>query len=60
MCKVDKLLWKLDPWMGKEFDAEPEYIKNDDSALMLVVPTKWLCPETFMENSSLCILLSVT
>ena len=35
--------------MGKELDAEPEHIKNGDSALVLVVPTKPLCVETFME-----------
>ena len=35
--------------MGKELEAEPEPIKNYDSALVLVVPTKPLCVETFME-----------
>ena len=38
-CKVDKLLQKLDRWTGKELEGEPEYIKNGDSALVLVVPT---------------------
>ena len=48
-CKFDKLLQKLDRRTGKELEAEPEYIKNGDSALVLVVPTKPLCVETFME-----------
>ena len=33
-------LQKLDRLTGKELEAEPEYIKNGDSALVLVVPTK--------------------
>ena len=48
-CKFDKPLQKLDRRTGKELEAEPEYIKNGDSALVLVVPTKPLCVETFME-----------
>ena len=46
---MDKLLWKLDQRMGKALEAEPGYIKNGYSALVLVVPTKPLCVETFME-----------
>ena len=35
-----KLLQKLDRRTGNELEAEPVYIKNGDSALVLVVPTK--------------------
>ena len=33
-------LQKLDRMTGKELGAEPEYIKNGDSTLVLIVPTK--------------------
>ena len=46
---MDKLLWKLDRGIGKELEAEPEYIKNGDSALVLDFRTKPLCVETFTE-----------
>ena len=52
-CKVDKLLWKLDWRTGKELDVEPEFIKNDGFAHVLVVLTKPLFPETFIEETSL-------
>ena len=35
--------------MGKALEAEPRSIKNGYSALVLVVPTKPLCFETFTE-----------
>ena len=40
---------KFDQRMDQGLEAEPGYIKNGDSALVLVVPTKLLFPETFME-----------
>ena len=40
---------KFDQRMDQGLEAEPGYIKNGDSALVLVVPTKPLCVETFME-----------
>ena len=47
-CKVDKQLPKHDRRTGKELEVEPESIKNGDSALVLVVPTKPLCVETLV------------
>ena len=48
-CKVDKLLQKHDRRTGKELEVEHKSIKNGDSAPVLIVPTKLLCVETFME-----------
>ena len=75
-CKFDNLLQKLDRWTDKELEAEPEYIKNGeaslsptivlprfydgDSALVLVVPTKQLCVETFVETPPFYRSLSVS
>ena len=47
-CKIDKLLQKLDRWIGKELEVDPESIKNGDSAPVLIVPTKLLCVETLV------------
>ena len=46
-CKFDALLSKLDRRTGKEMEANPEFIKNGDSAMVKVVPTKPLCVEEF-------------
>ena len=51
---------KLDQRMGKELEAEPGYIKNGDSALVLVVPTKPLWVEMFRSTRLLAVSLSVT
>ena len=46
-CKFETLLSKLDRRTGKQSEANPEFIKNGDSALVKVVPTKPLCVEEF-------------
>ncbi|KAL7719203.1 Elongation factor 1-alpha [Entamoeba marina] len=48
-CKFDELLSKLDRRTGKEMEANPEYIKTGDSAMVKVIPTKPLCVEQFSE-----------
>ena len=68
VCKFDNLQQKLDRSTGGELDAEPDYIKNGeaslslqlyprfydgDSALVIAVPTKPLCGETFMDTPPL-------
>nr|BAN38607.1 elongation factor 1-alpha 1 [Entamoeba histolytica] len=47
-CKFEELLSKIDRRTGKSMEGgEPEYIKNGDSALVKIVPTKPLCVEEF-------------
>ena len=46
-CKFTDLLTKIDRRTGKAADEKPEYIKNGDSAMVKVVPTKPLCVEEF-------------
>ena len=41
-CKFNKLLQKLDRRMGKELDAEPEYIKNGEASLSLQLYPRFL------------------
>ena len=45
-CVFDKPLQKPDRRTGNGLDADPKYIKNGDSALVMVVRTKPLCVET--------------
>ena len=59
-CKFDKLLQKLDHQTGKELEAEPEFIENGDSTLVILILTKPLCVEIFMEYPLLAGSLSVT
>ena len=51
---------KLDQRMGKELEAEPGYIKNDNSARVLAVRTKPLCVETFRSTRLFAVSLSIT
>ncbi|GAB1222367.1 hypothetical protein ENUP19_0301G0008 [Entamoeba nuttalli] len=47
-CKFESILSKIDRRTGKSMEGgEPEYIKNGDSALVKIVPTKPLCVEEF-------------
>nr|BAN38771.1 elongation factor 1-alpha 1 [Entamoeba histolytica] len=47
-CKFEEFLSKIDRRTGKSMEGgEPEYIKNGDSALVKIVPTKPLCVEEF-------------
>ena len=57
---MDKLLWRLDQRMDKGLEADPECIKNGDSALALVVPTKQLCVEMFRSTRIFVVSLSVS
>jgi len=48
-CKFVTLDSKLDRRTGKEMEAKPEYVKNGESALVTIQPTKPLCVETFSQ-----------
>ena len=48
-CKFDKLLQKIDRRTGKEIEAEPKEIKNQEAAIVQLVPQKSMVVETFSE-----------
>ena len=48
-CKFEKLLSKIDRRTGKEVEAEPKEIKNQEAAIVMMVPQKPMCVETFSE-----------
>jgi elongation factor 1-alpha len=48
-CKFDKLISKIDRRTGKEMEAEPKEIKNQDSAIVRLVPQKGMVVETFAD-----------
>lgn len=48
-CKFDKLLSKIDRRTGKEIEAEPKEIKNQEACIVQMVPQKSMCVETFSE-----------
>jgi elongation factor 1-alpha len=48
-CKFSELISKIDRRSGKELEAAPKNLKNGDSALVKMIPSKPLCVETFAE-----------
>ena len=48
-CKFEKLLSRIDRRTGKEAEAEPKEIKNQEAAIVLLVPQKGMVVETFNE-----------
>jgi len=48
-CKFEKLLSKIDRRSGKEIEAEPKEIKNQEACIVMMVPSKSMCVETFSE-----------
>jgi len=48
-CKFEKLLSKIDRRTGKEIEAEPKEIKNQEAAIVQLVPQKGMVVETFNE-----------
>jgi len=48
-CKFDKLLSKIDRRSGKEVEAEPKELKNQEAAIVQMAPQKPLVVETFSE-----------
>lgn len=48
-CKFEKLLSKIDRRSGKELEAEPKEIKNQEAAIVQLVPQKGMVVETFSE-----------
>jgi elongation factor 1-alpha len=48
-CKFSKIEDKMDRRSGKITEANPEFIKNGDAAMVTLEPRKPLCVETFQE-----------
>lgn len=46
-CKFAEIITKVDRRSGKELEAAPKFIKNNDAAFVTMVPTKPMCVETF-------------
>jgi elongation factor 1-alpha len=48
-CKFKELLTKVDRRSGQELEKEPKNVKSGDAAMVLLVPSKPMCVETFSE-----------
>jgi len=48
-CKFKELLTKVDRRSGQELEAAPKNVKSGDAAMVLLVPSKPMCVETFTE-----------
>jgi len=48
-ANFEKLLSKIDRRTGKESEAEPKEIKNQEAAIVQLVPQKQMVVETFAE-----------
>jgi elongation factor 1-alpha len=52
-CKFAELLSKIDRRSGKEIENKPEKIKSGDAAMVMLIPSKPMCVETFNEYAPL-------
>jgi len=48
-CKFEQLKSKIDRRTNKEIEEEPKFLRSQDSALVVLVPSKPLCVEVFAE-----------
>jgi elongation factor 1-alpha len=48
-CKFTEIQCKIDRRTGKSIEEEPKSVKNGDSALIILTPTKPMCVESFAE-----------
>lgn len=48
-CKFTEIQSKIDRRTGKALEEEPKSVKNGDSALIVLTPTKPMCVESFAE-----------
>jgi elongation factor 1-alpha len=48
-CKFTEIQAKIDRRTGKAIEEEPKAVKNGDSALIILTPTKPMCVESFAE-----------
>jgi elongation factor 1-alpha len=52
-CKFEQLLEKIDRRTGKSQEEAPKFIKNQDSAIVKLVPSKPMCVEAYSEYAPL-------
>jgi len=52
-CKFSELLQKVDRRTGKEMEANPEFVKSQEAAIIKLIPTKPMCVEKFSEYAPL-------
>jgi len=48
-CKFKELLTKVDRRSGKKLEDAPKNVKSGDAAMVLMIPSKPMCVETFSE-----------
>jgi len=48
-CKFKELITKVDRRSGQELEQTPKSVKSGDAAMVLLVPSKPMCVETFAE-----------
>jgi elongation factor 1-alpha len=48
-CKFAKLIKKIDKRSGKELEANPQFVKKGDAAIVDLEPSKPMCVESFKE-----------
>jgi len=48
-CKFAELLEKIDRRTNKSIEDNPKFVKNGDSAMVKMIPSKPMCVETFSE-----------
>merc|ERR1711967_140343 len=52
-CKFKELLEKVDRRSGKKMEDNPKAVKSGDAAMVLLIPSKPLCVETFTDSPPL-------
>jgi len=52
-CKFEELQEKIDRRTGKRMEENPKFIKNQDSAIVKLVPSKPMCVEAYSEYAPL-------
>jgi len=48
-CKFSEILTKIDRRTGKSIEDKPKNVKNGDAAMVVLIPSKPLCVETFTD-----------
>ncbi len=48
-CKFSELLLKVDSITGQTVEEQPKFIKNGDSCICVLTPTKAMCVESFVD-----------
>jgi len=48
-CRFNEINYKVDRRTGNKIDEDAKFIKNGDSAIVTIIPTKPICVESFSE-----------